>query len=209
MPTVIQRLACSPDGRTLLTLTQEGVARCQDVDTGKPVVGPLGVKGVARSLFSSDGKSVLTDGPDRTAQLWDVASAKLVREFSHADHAVTAAAFLPNDAGLVMAGGQAIRLWDVRTGQCVRELFQYAGEIGALAVSPDGRLLLTANDDHTARLWHTETGKPVGEPLQHHMKVPRRRFQPERRGGGHRRRRPCGPPVADGFRKTGRQADAS
>ena len=41
-------------------------------------------------------------------------------------------------------------------------------DVNAIAVSPDGNLVVSASDDETIRFWSTATGAPVGEPLRGH-----------------------------------------
>jgi WD40 repeat protein len=41
----------------------------------------------------------------------------------------------------------------------------------SMYISYDGKLLLTASEDNTARLFDTETGKPVGQPMRHNAMV--------------------------------------
>ena len=45
--------------------------------------------------------------------------------------------------------------------------------------SPDGRHFVTTSYDHTARIWDTETGAPVGKTLQHPGEVGCARFSPD------------------------------
>ena len=40
--------------------------------------------------------------------------------------------------------------------------------VSSAAFSPDGKRIVTASEDSTARLWDAETGKPIGEPLKGH-----------------------------------------
>ena len=54
-----------------------------------------------------------------------------------------------------------------------------AGEIFAAAFSPDGKLVMTGSCDHTARLWDTATGQPVGSPLRHRLNVRSVSFSPD------------------------------
>ena len=50
-----------------------------------------------------------------------------------------------------------------------------------MAFSPDGRSVLTASDDRTAKLWSTADGRPLGEPLAHEHRVVAIAFSPDGR----------------------------
>jgi WD40 repeat protein/serine/threonine protein kinase len=43
----------------------------------------------------------------------------------------------------------------------------HGSSVAAVAFSPDGRLAVTAGEDHMARLWEVATGQPFGPPLAH------------------------------------------
>src|SRR5206468_9668432 len=67
--------ALSPDGKTVLTGSQDRTARLWDAATGKPTgVGLKHGAGVLAVAFSPDGKTVATGSWDATARLWDCAT---------------------------------------------------------------------------------------------------------------------------------------
>src|SRR5262249_60589176 len=87
----------------------------------------------------------------------------------------------PSGAGcpVATASGDAARVWDAATARPAGEPFRHAGKVRAVALSPDGRLLLTGGDDRTARLWETATGRQVGAALAHGDAVEHVAFSPD------------------------------
>ena len=51
------------------------------------------------------------------------------------------------------------------------------------AFSPDGKLVVTASSDGTARLWEAATGKALGEPMRHNGGVSSASVQSGRKTG--------------------------
>ena len=68
-------VAFSPDGKTVLTGSEDRTARLWDAATGQPLGPPLTHQGAVMAVaFSPDGKTVITGSGDKTARLWDVAA---------------------------------------------------------------------------------------------------------------------------------------
>jgi WD40 repeat protein len=125
--------------------------------------------------ISPNGQRVLSGGADRTVRLWDVNGGpplKVLREPKM--EIVRCVAFLPDGRRALTAGGGVIRddeeedgsdfqirLWDLETGNVVRRFQGHTKNVYALALSGDGRSLLTGSDDTTVRLWDVEQGREV------------------------------------------------
>lgn len=72
--------------------------------------------------------------------------------------AVSALAFLPAGRHLLTAG-DTIRLWEVDSGRCLRTFDGHEKEVADLALSGDGRLLVSGGYDSTVRLWEIASGR--------------------------------------------------
>ncbi|THU75876.1 WD40 repeat-like protein, partial [Dendrothele bispora CBS 962.96] len=48
------------------------------------------------------------------------------------------------------------------------KVFEEPAPILGTAYSPDGRYVASGSQDHTVRIWDTQTGEQVGQPLQGH-----------------------------------------
>jgi WD40 repeat protein/serine/threonine protein kinase len=60
-------------------------------------------------------------------------------------------------------------------------LWQHDHEVEHVAFSPDGRRIVTASKDHTARVWDASTGEAVTPPLRHGHIVSKAAFSPDDR----------------------------
>jgi len=74
-------------------------------------------------------------------------------------------------SAVVSGGGDCKTLPDLALRQ--------EAKINAAVFSPDGRRILTASADKTARLWDATTGAPVGEPMHHEDEVVAAVFSPD------------------------------
>jgi WD40 repeat protein len=58
---------------------------------------------------------------------------------------------------------------------------QHQGPVEAASFSPDGRRVVTASVDYSARVWDAETGAPLTDPLRHGAGVAAASFSPDGR----------------------------
>jgi WD40 repeat protein len=165
--------AFSPDGKLVVTTSDDKTARLWDAETGQAIGAPLtGHDGfVHGAAFSPDGKRVVTASADKTARLWDAATGRPIgAPLEGHKEGVNSVAFSPDGKRIVTASDdQTARLWDAATGQPIgAPLASHEGGVNSAAFSPDGRRIVTASDDQTARLWDTATGQPINLPLKGH-----------------------------------------
>jgi hypothetical protein len=70
-------------------------------------------------------------------------------------------------------------LFSADTGKRLGEPPTHGEQVTSASYSPDGKRVVTASWDNTARVWDADTGEPVGKPLTHGDRVNSASFSPD------------------------------
>ena len=146
----------SPDGKYVLTTSDDGTARLWDASTKNTVQELRAEQGVITySTFSPDGKLIVTTASDGTARVWDGNTGQLQRELRHHTDSVARAAFSPDSIFIVTVGeDKTVCLWKTSSGELIRQLTGHSGLVNGVAFSPDKTHFATESDDGTGRIWN-------------------------------------------------------
>ncbi len=151
----------------------------QDVQTNARIL--QGHAGAVKSVaFSPDGTQILTGSWDWSAQLWDVASGQVIRNFEGHDERVTSVAFGP-DGQHILTGSidGTMRLWDSQTGAELHQFTRPDERITAVAFSPSGRHVLAATNQGVAHLWDVASRRVLREFRGHSDALTAIAFSPD------------------------------
>ena len=107
------------------------------------------VRGVA---FSPKSTSIVSCSKDHTAIVWAVPSMTARHVLTGHKQSVRAVAYISES--IVATGGhdKIICFWDVETAKCIHELKSHSDMVNVLALSTDGKSLISGSDDHTIKI---------------------------------------------------------
>ena len=116
----------SPDGRFVLTSSQDGTVRVWNATTDalRSVITEPGNASVVSATFSPDGKLIGTASHDGTARIWDSATGQQLTEFD-AGGALSDIAFSP-DGRSAITSGAAATIWSTELASPLATIEQLA-----------------------------------------------------------------------------------
>ena len=160
-------VAVSPDNKRCVSAGSDGTARIWDLDTNEQLhVIKAGPESVMTAAWSPDGSLIATGGNEEHIRLWNPEDGQPIQDFPTGVQSITSLAFSPDSQWLAMAGSDnAFYLWNLENpalppaqsdpSQGDQRLLVkgHQNHINSLAWSADGKTIVTASKDETARVW--------------------------------------------------------
>jgi WD40 repeat protein/beta-lactamase regulating signal transducer with metallopeptidase domain len=177
---VVSGVAFSPNGKTLVYCAG-GVARAFATETGDPLYEIRTNDPAAGVQFSPDGKLLAVRGRNQQVRICDGSNGKELYTVSdpmpvnrgaiggvvfagavNIAPEVRTLAFSADGQRIATASGGTLRLWTAATGKEVPLSDGHNAPLVAVALSPDGKTVVSLGTDRLIRRWEAATGKPLG-----------------------------------------------
>ena len=160
----VSSFSYSPDGRFLLSGAKDGMVKVWNLETGEERLSleifSAGLDGIA---FSPDSTQIaITDGSLHVYGWSDYAATGELYSIDLSETPMVSLGYSPDSTKLAIGGvrGDA-HLYNAETGVLLAELIGHTGWIEKVIFNPDGRTLLTASKDGTARIWDASSGAAI------------------------------------------------
>ncbi len=189
----VSGVAFSPDGRTIVSGSNDGSVWVWNVKTGEHrQILTAEQEWVSSVAFSPDGKIIASggacvEGMCPGISLLDTQTGKRLKSFGGL-YTTLSVCFSPDGKTLASSGdewGSNIRLWDVQTGELLKTLKKRTAfedfkgrDVNSVVFSPDGKTIASGSGNGTIRLWNANTGEFIKYLVGHTKSVNSVAFSP-------------------------------
>jgi WD40 repeat protein len=165
----ISDMAFTPDGKILISVggMDKDNIKLWNAENGA-LIKTVNYGSIANAVaISPDGKEFVVGGVAQL-EVFDLASGEMAMKIggrfrSSADDVL----YTPDGKFIISAHMGTVTIWNALNGKTIREIKADENKVEALAISPDGKSLATANWDKAVHLWNIGTGQEIKKFVGH------------------------------------------
>lgn len=189
----ITSIAISSDGKYVVSASGDKTLRLWNAKTGQQIGNPwFGSEDRINSVSISQNNKYVVSGSgyfcelcspsNNSTRLWNLKTGELIgKPWVGHFSPVTSVAFTPDSKFVISASGlssydakvsiadNSLRLWNIDKGIFVGLPWDgHKSKINSIAISPNGKYVVSGSDDKSLRLWDIKKGKQIGQPWYGH-----------------------------------------
>ena len=169
---VIRDVLFTPDGRKLISVSDDKTIRVRDVSSGqsvsviRPSIGTGSVGMIYAAAISPDGDTLAIGGYGREDEnhgvvtLISLSRQQIIRRLHGHSDVVHDLAFSPDGSRLASGSSDGTaRIWNLETGDTDHTFGGHTNVVFVVVFSPDGQRLVMGSHDGTGAIWSVVTGE--------------------------------------------------
>jgi WD40 repeat protein len=144
---VMNNIALSPSGKTVVIGSDDRKMRFWDVKMGKVVATWTGHTSYVVSVcWSANGKHIMSGSWDGMVRVWNVKTGERILAINTGHEYLWAVLYSPDNTQIATGGSNehAAKIWEVKTGKLLTTLKHHSG-VCSLAWTSDGQKLISAS----------------------------------------------------------------
>jgi WD40 repeat protein len=157
---LVTSVAYSPDGRRIVSGSEDKTVRVRDAASGAKFAVLLGHEEKVTCVgVSPDGRQIVSGSEDWTVRVWDAACSVNLAVLRGHKKLVNSVCFSLDGRRIVSGSGDnTARVWDVQSGAELAVLRGHRSYVSSVCLSPDGQCVATGAWDDTVRVWDAQSG---------------------------------------------------
>lgn len=166
---IIRDITYSPDGKRILTASNDKTIKEWDIETQKLVSNYSGHRdGVNTVSYSKNGLKIISSSEDQTIRIWDNGKNDLEQVLMGHKGWIMSALFSSNGKKILTSSfDNTIKIWDVDNGILLKTIKGHEKGVVKAIFNKSESQIASASFDKTVRIWNAEDGRLIKSLNQH------------------------------------------